>query len=251
MLTGQGLIGKLIEVVATKLVGRKIELSLDDRRRVCRAFTELYFCVERLEEITTLFLTEIDLATLDGNAFVIASEFYNQSHSIESVSQRFFEIGSELEWAIELYDPALAETVDQLYRFKYSFLFFISNSVEIREKDGVRNKAISYKEPSTRILRIDMDSYYDWVQQNRYKKIDRETVEWPVRMLRFSEFEEEFPDVVFDIEDIEAAKHFLEVLKAHAVVLSEAREKLRKFLIANFKIEEILYVSKGLTRDRL
>lgn len=96
MLTGQGLIGKLVEFLAIKLVGRKIDLALDDKRRACRAFTELYYCVDRLEEITSIFLDQIDIflnetdnATTNGNAYWVINEFHNQSYSIEAVSRRF------------------------------------------------------------------------------------------------------------------------------------------------------------------
>jgi hypothetical protein len=80
---------------------------------------------------------------------------------------------------------------------------------------------------------------------------DRAVVEWPINFLRYSEFEEGFKEVVFGIEDIESARQFRETIKMHANVLSEARKKLREFLLANFKIDEVLYSSNGMTRDWL
>jgi hypothetical protein len=123
MLTGLGLIGKLIEFLATKLIGRRIDLSLDDRRRACRAFTELYYCVDRLEEITSIFLNELDLLQADS-AYNIINEYHNQSDAIESVSRRFLEIKAEVGWALEVFDPTLAAALVQLYQFKYSLLYF-------------------------------------------------------------------------------------------------------------------------------
>jgi hypothetical protein len=255
MFTGQGLIGKLVELLATKLIGRKVDLALDDRRRACRAFTELYYCVERLEEITSIFLDEVDLiiegmadVPAEGSAYYVINEFYNQSHSIEAVSTRFMDIKSELGWAVEIYDPTLAAALDQLLAFKHSLLYFISKSVEIKEKDGKPLQLLAYKEPSPKILKLDMDSYYEWIKQNRGKKIDSRAVEWPINLLQFLEYEEGFRDVIFDADDAEAAKHFRDVIKAHADVLSEARTRLREFLITTFKLEEVLYVSKGLPR---
>lgn len=96
-----------------------------------------------------------------------------------------------------------------------------------------------------------MDSYYDWLKLNQGKKIDRDSVEFPINFLYFSEFETGFTDVVFDVEDIEGAKQFRDVIKAHANALTEARKRLREFLIANFKLDEVLYVSKRLPRDFL
>lgn len=248
MLTGLGLIGKLIEFLATKLIGRKIDLSLDDRRRACRAFAELYYCVDRLEEITSIFLNELEFLHSDS-AYDIINEYHNQSYSIDSVSRRFLELEAELRWTLDVFDPTLAAAVDQLYRFKYSFLYFISNSIELKAGEGKGLQGLTYKDPSPRILKIDMESYYEWVKQHQGKEIDRAAVEWPLNFLWFSEFEEEFTDVSFGVNDLEAAMHFRDVVKAHSKVLAEAREKLREFLIANFKLEEVLYVSKGLPRS--
>jgi hypothetical protein len=178
MLTGLGIIGKLIEILATKLIGRKIDLVLDDRKRVCRAFTELYYCVDRLEEISTIFLNRIDLflnetaeKPMDGNAYLVINELHNQSNSIESISRRFLEIGSEVRWAVEIFDPVLAVTIDQLYRFKYSLLYFLSDSIKIKDNDGKKLQLLAYQEPSSKILEIDMESYYDWVRENQDVKI--------------------------------------------------------------------------------
>lgn len=248
MLTGLGLIGKLVELLATKLIGRKIDLTLDDRRRACRAFTELYYCVDRLEEITSIFLNELDVLQ-GGSAYDIINEYHNQSYSIESVSRRFLELKAELGWTLDIFDPTLAAAVEQLYRFKYSFLYFISNSIELKAQDGKGLQLLAYKDPSSKILKIDMESYYEWVKQHQGKKIDRDAVEWPVNLLWFSEFEEGFTDVVFGVDDLEAAMHFRDVVRTHSEVLADARERLREFLIANFKLEEVLYVSKGLPRS--
>jgi hypothetical protein len=253
VLTGQGLIGKLVGFLATKLLGRRIDLALDERKRACRAFTELYYCLDRLEEITSIFLSEIDILLRETDdsktAYWIINEFHNQSHSIESLSQRFFELGSELAWAIQLFDPTLAASVNQLYRFKYSFLYFISNSIEVKEKDGKPLQLLAYQEPSSKILSIDMDSYYDWVKENEGKSIERESVEWPINFLEFSEFETGYTEIVFGVDDIEGARKFCDIIRTHATALGDAREKLRQVLISNFKIDEVLYVSKGLPRD--
>jgi hypothetical protein len=96
-----------------------------------------------------------------------------------------------------------------------------------------------------------MESYYEWVERHQGEKIDPAAVEWPINFLWFSEFEEGFTDISFGVNDLEAAMRFRDVVKAHSKVLAEAREKLRAFLIANFKLEEVLYVSKGLPRNWL
>jgi hypothetical protein len=109
--------------------------------------------------------------------------FHVQSKRIEALSQRFFDIGSELSATIKLYDSDLAITVNQLYSFKYSFLFFVADSLEERDKDGERSNLVAYKQPSTKVLDIDMYSYYEWVKQNSNQNIERNTADWTVRVL--------------------------------------------------------------------
>jgi hypothetical protein len=124
-------------------------------------------------------------------------------------------------------------------------LLFLSDSIQIEEKDGVRNSLLKYPEPSPKVLRIDMESYYQWVKENRDKEIvDSERLEWPINMLAYSAFGEGFREVVIETTDIEAAKKFRQVLAEHARVLTSAREKLRDFIIKNFGVEDVLYVSK-------
>jgi hypothetical protein len=86
----------------------------------------------------------------------LVNQFAIHGRSIDSLSQRFFDIGAELNHAVELYDPVLAEAVNQLYLFKSSFLSFISESVEIMEKEGERNRLLKYPNPSPRVLSEDL-----------------------------------------------------------------------------------------------
>lgn len=245
MLTGQGLIGKFVDLLATKLIGKKIDLALDDRKRACRAFVELYYCVERLEDISDHFLEELKDIRESGNGWMVVNSLALHGSSISSLSQRFLDIGAELDRVVELYDPDLARAIGQLYGFKYSFLLFIADSIHIEEKEGQRNRLLKYREPSPKVLSIDMESYYQWVKETGDKKItDSERLEWPANMLAWSAFKEGFEEVVIEVADVEAVGKFRKVLVDHGAVLTSAREKLRKLIIENFNLDEVLFVSK-------
>jgi len=250
VLTGQGLIGKLIYFLSTKLIGRTIDIRLDDKKRACRAFVELYYCVDRLEDITNHFLVELEGIKKSDDCWRLVNQFAIHGRSIDALSQRFFDIGAELNHAVELYDPDLAEAVNQLYLFKFSFLSFVSKSVKIMEKDGERNRLLKYPEPSSRVLSIDMESYYEWIKANRDKEItDPNKIDWPANMLAFSLFGEDFPEVVIEVSNVEAIERFRLVLAEHGAMLTNAREKLREFIVASFNIEDVLYVSKKIPHD--
>jgi hypothetical protein len=247
MITGQGLIGKLVYFLATKLLGRQIDISLDDRKRACRAFTELYFCIEYLEELSDRILASLNEAIKTNDILYLISELHMVRKAIDSLSWRFLELGFELNWALEIFDPVLAHAVNQLYRFKFSFLHFISDSIEIKDKGGKSNNIIKYMKASKRILSIDMESYYAWIQESKDKKIsDPDKLDWPIRMLEYSVFSEDFVETEIEVEDEKALTALHNIIKEHNSNLTDAREKLREFLIKNFKVEEILFVSKDM-----
>lgn len=250
MLTGQGLIGKLVYFLASKLIGKQLDLALNDKKRACRAFVELYYCVERLEDITGHFIEALDEVQHSEDTWILVNQFALHGPSLDAVSRRFIDIGTELNRAVQLYNEDLADAVDQLYRFKYSFLLFMADSLEIMDKDGERNRLLKYIEPSPRVLHIDMEGYYQWIKESRDKHLtDQVTLDWPQNMLTYSAFGEHFRENIIEIADVEAVKHFLRVLKDHGAVLTVAREKLRKFIVENFSIEDVLYVSKSLPHE--
>ncbi|HEY9116550.1 MAG TPA: hypothetical protein VIN11_01925 [Roseivirga sp.] len=251
MLTGQGLIGKLVYFLATKLIEKKLDLALDDKKRACRAFVELYYCTDKLEDITNEFLKELKRSKNELQGGGLPNLFALHGRSLDALSSRFLEIGAELHRAVELYDETLADTVDQLFRFKYSFLYFAANSIEILPKEGERNRLLKFPVPSARVLDIDMESYYQWVKT--HKDADFSEIyltEWPANVLAYSIFGGDFPEVTIEISDPEAVAQFSSILEEHGKVLSQARQQLREFVKDNFSIEDVLYVSKSLKPSR-
>jgi DNA-binding Xre family transcriptional regulator len=60
MIVWQGLIGKMVGFLATKLLGKKIVLLLDDRKKAARAFVKLYNAITELEQVTSLLINELN-----------------------------------------------------------------------------------------------------------------------------------------------------------------------------------------------
>ena len=67
MLPGQGLIGKLVLLIAEKLISREVTLAFDEKKRACRAFVELYHCLDRLEELNARFIKTLGYAIEHGS----------------------------------------------------------------------------------------------------------------------------------------------------------------------------------------
>jgi hypothetical protein len=50
MLLWQAVLGKMVEFMSTKLAERWIDLTLDEKKKACRAFVKLYFAMEQLNQ---------------------------------------------------------------------------------------------------------------------------------------------------------------------------------------------------------
>lgn len=252
MLTGQGLIGKLIELLATTLLKRQIDITLDDRKHACRSLVELYFCLDGLERATHLVIEELRPRNDSLEGWVVVNAFALHGQTLDSLSQRFFDIGPELHRALKIIDPVLADALHQLYAFKYSLLSFLSTSVEFKNFDGERNRLLVYKQPDDRILTIDMDAYYEWLAMNPLNSISWEqNLEWPRNLLARFEYEEAFHTVEVDTANSTALLEFRDLLVKHSAALTAARAALRELISKNFKLEEVLYVSRDIPEQGL
>jgi hypothetical protein len=247
LLTGQGLIGKLALFIAEKLISHKLAISLDETKRVCRAFVEFYYCLDRLEELTSRVIEVLNLGIKHGG--ILIGDLELVMPAVNTVSQRFIEARGELYYALDLIDPSLASAVSQIYAAKGSFLLLMSDGVRYRATDSGASIA-NYYAPDSRILEIDMDAYEQWVAHcSATAKYDRDKLEWPQSLLWFGEFEEGFHASRLLLTDKESLGRLRSVLVDHGSVLSSAREKMRKFIATKFATEDILYVSKGMHRD--
>jgi hypothetical protein len=247
MFTGAAIIGKLVELIASKLLGRAIDLTRDERRRVCRGMTALYFSVERLEELVEEVIRGIErsLETSDPNSAV--GTVLRVSPSLDALSQRFYDEGEELYWALTIFDPALAKAVSDLFMSKFSFLHFIQESVSVGEQWPAKpGQQITFLEPSPEVLSLDVEAYYTWLRENDEKPFEeRSTLNWPTEALQ-GRLDRLFKERQIALVDADGWRDLLGILVVHLEHLSRARELLRTFLAANFKIDEVLYVGKSL-----
>ena len=251
MFTGAAIIGKLVELIASKLLGRAIDLTDDKRRRVCRAITALYFSVERLEELVEEVIRGIErsLETADPDSAV--GTVLRVSPSLDALSQRFCDEGEELYWALTIFDPALATAVGDLFMSKFSFLHFIEESISVGEQWPAKpGQPITFLEPSPEVLLLDVEAYYTWLRENHEKPFEeRSPLNWPTEALQ-GRLDRLFQERQIALTDAGGWADLLKILVVHLQHLTRARELLRKFLAANFKIEEVLYVGKSLRPDQ-
>jgi hypothetical protein len=60
MLMGAGLLSKFVELVAGKLIGKRLDLALDEKRRACYSFIELYSILQGFASITKGFVAQLE-----------------------------------------------------------------------------------------------------------------------------------------------------------------------------------------------
>lgn len=250
MLSGQGIVGKLVELLLSKIAGKKLDLLLDDRRRVCRTFAEFYFCLARLEDISTSLLTPLRDAVSSRDPSPFVREFATVAPSLDALSQRFLDVGEQLEWVVELYDETLSRALSHLYYHKFSLLVLLSHSIELKRAAGGGTTELTYLCPSSDLLSIDMDKYYEWVKENSDRDyVEPSEIDWPVRLLETIGYDDAFTRTNLCLNDHSELKKFAIVLETHSRILSQAKEKLRLFLVTNFKIDEVFAVASHLQKN--
>ena len=131
LLSGQGLIGKLALFVAEKLISHNLVIALDQKKRACRAFVELYHCLDRLEELNAEFVKTLSYGVEHGG--ILIGDLQILLPAVDGVSQRFLDLGGELYYALDLLDPTLSEAVYQLCAGKGSFLNLVANGIRYTE----------------------------------------------------------------------------------------------------------------------
>lgn len=247
MLTGQGLVGKLALFIAEKLLSQKLAISLDEKKRTCRAFVEFYYCLNRVEELNSKVIELLTFGVAHGG--ILIGDLELVMPSVNTVSQRFMEIRGELHYALDLIDPSLANVVRQIYAAKGSFLSLLSNAVEVGNSSRDA-PSVSYFAPDPRILEIDMKSYEQWVTGcSATARHEQNELEWPQSVLWYGEFEEGFHPNQLLLTDSASLDNLRTILIDHGSLLSAAREKMREFIATKFSTEDVLYVSRGMHRD--
>lgn len=245
--TGQGVIGKLVYHLVSSLADKKLALALDEKKRACRSFVELYQFVERLEELTLDLTRQLQ----DGAKHGRVEPYYLEitQRSIESASNRFLETRAELHRTIDILDPILAESLYQLYDAKYSFLMAISDG--LMDLEPASDDSVPFLEPDDRIVNIDMSKYGTWhAKRTNLAAGQAEAVEWPQSLFWGGNYEQAFTPKRLLLSDRAQAIALADQIELHSLALIDARTLLRQFISQNFAVDDILYVSRNLERER-
>lgn len=280
MLTWMGLVGKLIDLIVNKVVGKKIDLALSDKKRAAKAFIRFYEATFRLEMILAAFLTYAELfIDREGSTKPPYRIMYEQTlktklGGLRGASHDFVESMSELGHVLYFFDKPLASLFARVEMMKRGMLknvyYFFADSVS-REVESEYNQGVSseHRDIPTAKFRPTLEP------ANQFGNLSGIEFTMPSDALMELDFNEQFEQVFAYIKDESYWEQFynhqdfvvtilesniengyigatdkdklIELygkLKAHTEILTQAREKLRDFIQTQFTISDILSVSK-------
>jgi hypothetical protein len=247
MLIWQGVIGKMVGFMSTKLAGKWVDLKLDEKKRAARTFVKLYFAMEQLEEITTNIVKVLGEAEKGTQIDIHGGSLLYLSKEVDANTVMFLDSVADLGKVIELYDPVLAAELVQLSTYKASFLIHASETFRVESDPVDDDISITYAKPAVKFLVIDFDKIYEWLRRRDHLYDVTDVFEWPENfVVRYCIEEGDLETRVVRINDIPGIIKFRGMLEEHSTALSEGRERLRSLIGNHFKPEDILYVSKAL-----
>lgn len=247
MLIWQGVIGKMIGFMASKLAGKRLDLALDEKKKAAKAFVKLYFAMQQLEEITARLIEDLEEIQNGKEFYIRGGTLLSISQMIDANTWVFLDGVEDLGEVIDLYDPVLSAELVQLSTYKASFLMHASETFKVEEDPTSHHVLITYSKPADKFLTIDFDETYEWLKAREHLYDVRDVFEWPQNfVVRYCIEEGDLETSVVRLDDAHAVMKFYGMLKQHSAALSTGKERLRSLIISQFKPEDILYVSQGL-----
>lgn len=251
MITGADFIGKLIEFLATKLLGKRLDLALDDKKRACRAFINLYESISKLELITGTIISRLELIVQNKKDRIYSRWLEELAPQVDSTSVDLLRSIDDLGPVVSLFDPDLAALFSRLVQGKKGIFFYVPSVSSVRsfrfeikwkESSPARSKsleAIKYTKLSKEVTLDDLEGAYAGIK--RLAGIPK--IEWPRDVLS-ALIQDKLIEDYLNPTDKTKIKELYDALKTHLEVLIQAREKLGEFIKSRFSIEDLLYVMK-------
>ena len=260
MLTLMGLIGKIVDFILSKIVGRQIDLALDEKRRAAKAFVRFHESLDRLTNVLDRFLGYTQ-SFLEGRNFHLRySSIGGVFESAKSASKEFLESLEQLDPVLSLYDPALSVMLGKAGRLKGPlvnnvYAFFSDSIGENKYSDA--KPAFSYEKveeyfcslevsmPNDQAVEQDWELWYKLVQQGIQES--RLGNRWAIEgsMTAFADFmRDNLETIRIEPTDVAKLSRLHSMLKEHRQLLSDSAEGLRKFIENNFSISDVLSVTR-------
>ena len=253
-----GFIAKVVEFIATKIIGKQVDLLADDKRKACKIFFRLYEHLSILESISEDVLVILRPVAKEGKTLVYYHFWKGMSEKVAHSSNEFLDIIKELGLILRLYDSSLGLLLGRISHFKFMVRFMVSDAFnpeymkfKIKYNEAGCIDDVSWSQPIGDISLKEFDEKYKDIQEYRsnnktgfnFIELTNEEQKWPndalIIILR-NQFQEESLRPI----DVQQIQVLYDMVSEHIVSLKAARESLGNLIKSQFKIEDLLAVSK-------
>jgi hypothetical protein len=244
-----GLIGRAIAFALEKIAGKKIELTMDQRRKAARIFLRLYHAVLDLELLSKELMVELRAMANETDPEISGEWLRNISYAIDETSERFLEATQGIRDVLIIFDPVLARTLSSLEASKFSFLIIAAQGFKPVISDQGKFIEATYTLPPNDLDSFSLIDYYNWYADDleRYPNIS----DWP-RGTIDGFLADDIQQGVFRLKEPESAFLLASLLEQHVKNLAEARELLAQFMRTRFTFEDLLALKEPISRfDRV
>jgi hypothetical protein len=273
VLTWMGFLGKLIEFVATKLVGKKLDLALDEKKKACKAFLKLLDSLTELESLLGDFIEFVETFVGGNNSQINRDALEKITKRLGGASSEFFDSLKKLGPIISLYDPQIARLLSRIAHAKLRIgveaSHFLRASNDEYSQDGSdRNVArhvvmrfdtivfgnlhirgLDFTLPTEELMAVDLNNVYE--QARNEPKIEHpgdpifgysREIDYASTDILLNLVKDKYVEIRLGPDDIYKLIDLYPTFKAHRQVLRQAINSLREFMRLNFSFEDLLYV---------
>lgn len=249
MITWSDLIARLINFMLEKVLGKQIELTMDDRRKAARQFLSLYHSVSDLEVLSKEIVAEMRYMSTANDPTIISEWLDNISCTVDETSQRFLESTQGLRSVLQIFDPVLADTLSALEANKFSFL--LEAATGFKAHKDKESQEIEYTYPVVKPGEEVLVQSYEW-HSNHFPIDTTRPIEWPDGVLLNFVDPDDVKTGRVRLKDPDSVLQFANLLEQHAQCLADARTALADFLRQRFNIEDLLALKMPATTfDRI
>lgn len=253
-----GFVATLAEFIVRKMLDRKIELALDEKKQAARAFLDLYESLSCLERALTDFEHQIHNVVCGNADRLYAVPVQECLRGIQDGTNLFIKSLRRLEHVIEIFDPSLGDMLFGIRDFKIRSFGALDVPTELELKLIWGNPesvfVIEVHEASTGIgadLSKLLGQIYDRApffekkfQEERnslfQKKARGSIVSEDTRFLRSEFLRQPISTREIPSNDKEQLKDLLVNVRDHISSLSSSRNYLAEFIRHKFSLEDLL-----------
>jgi len=265
MFSWAGFIGKLVELILSKIMVKHIDLELDERKNAAKAFIKFYDSLVQLEAIANYFVLEASTGSFQGKSGLYKAPLAEVAKKSDEASKSFISSFSELKDVVQIYDPYLALILSGVFTIKQQIL--ASSFTKRMSFDVIPNPdsvfSIKSSIPSEKLMNNSLEHNYasvkqlaDKIHNDTLKKIPS-SMQYEVKDggllsgLLIGSWTEDFLltlvdenqiDCYISANRIDEFNEFYTNVAKYLPILAHAREQFGSFLRENFSIEDLVYV---------